>query len=101
MVNSFKTYLYEQYYYHGTSHENAQKILKSGTDNDKSLFDKKIYLTKNFGEAQKYSKIASGGKLGKVLKVHRSNLKDHEIHDEHSGIIQYSGKIKPEHFSEV
>lgn len=90
----------EEYLYHGTSHENAAEIKKNGLDPSKSPF-KKVYLSRNHGESNKYSKIASNGKLGKVLKVHKDNLDPNHIHKDHSGVIEYTGKINPKHIEDV
>jgi hypothetical protein len=87
-------------YYHGTDNQSADKIKKDGIEPTKSKYSGGIYLTTNYGEAQKYSKIASNGKTGKVLKIHKDNLNKEHTKDHGSGIIQYNGKINPEHIKE-
>ena len=91
----------EEYYFHGTSEENAEKILNSGINPETSKYQSTVYLTKNHGEASKYAKIASSKQRGVVLKIKRSNLKQDHVKSEHSGIMQYKGKIDKEHISKV
>jgi len=91
----------EEYYYHGTSKENADHIIKHGLNTNNSKYDGKIYLTKNHGEAQKYGKIKSGGKTPVVLKVHKDHLSKDHIHSDYSGVVEYKGNLKPEHISTV
>ena len=103
MLN-FKTFIKEDkidYYYHGTSPDSAEEILKNGIDPNKSKYKNTIYLTNHHGEAQRYSKIANGGKLGVVLKIPRNVLNDDEIATDRAGIIEYKGKIHPKHLSRV
>ena len=50
----FKEYITETWYYHGTSPEAADDILKNGFK--KSLHDGKTFMTKNYMEANKYSR---------------------------------------------
>ena len=96
---SFKEFQ-EEYLYHGTSSSNASKIKKDGLDPSKSPFNK-VYLSRNYGESSKYSKITSNGKLGTVLKIHKDNLDPNHIHKDHSGVIEYTGKINPKHIEDI
>lgn len=96
-MKSFIEFLTEDVYYHGTSHDRAKHIEAHGLDPSKSMYSGNLYLTKNYAEASKYSKIASNGKLGVVYRVHRHHLDPSKIHSEKSGIIQYKGQIKKEH----
>lgn len=90
----------ENYYYHGTNPESAKSISQHGIDPDKSKYSKVTFLTKSQREAEKYAKISNGGKPGVVFRVHRQHLKDDDIHSEHSGIIQYKGKIDKQHLTQ-
>lgn len=82
------------YYYHGTDSESSKEILANGFDPKRSKFKNGLYFTSNYGEAQKYSKIASGGKMGKVLKVHSNVFDSRYIKYQDPSIFQYSGEIK-------
>lgn len=84
-------------FYHGTSHKAAEHIAAHGVDPSKSKYGSKIFLTKLHHEAQKYSKIANNGKLGKVFSVERKHLDPKHIAKEHSGIIEYTGAIHKDH----
>lgn len=91
----------EDYYYHGTSHSNADAILKHGLDTKKSVFSGKTYLTRSYMLANKYSKSGSG-KLGVVLKVKKSVLKpEHTTHHDSTGVIEYTDHIHPDHISKA
>lgn len=98
---SFNDFIAEDYYYHGTTPENAKHIMKHGFDSSKSKYKGQLFLTKSHGEASKYSKIANNGKLGTVLRVHKDHLDPKNITSDHSGIVQYSGKIHPDHVKQV
>ena len=93
----FIDFIVENYYYHGTSIDNAKSIEQHGLNPSKSLYDGKVYMTKNYGEASKYAKIASNGKFGVIYRVHKDHLDPKNIHNDHSGIIEYKGSIKKEH----
>lgn len=95
----FKEYITETWYYHGTSTKAAKEILKNGFN--KSLHNGKIFLTRNYMEANKYSKISNGGIVGVVLKIHKNHLNTTNIVNDHSGIIQYKGHINPKHISKA
>ena len=97
---SFKTF-FEEYYYHGTSPQNAENILKNGLDPSKSKYQSKLYLTKNYGEASKYSKFANNNKPGVVLKIHKKHLDPQHIHSDYSGIVEYKGPIDSSNISKV
>jgi RNA:NAD 2'-phosphotransferase (TPT1/KptA family) len=91
----------DDYYYHGTSHANADSILKHGLDTKKSVFSGKTYLTRSYMLANKYSK-SGAGKMGVVLKVKKSALKpEHTIHHDSSGVIEYTDHIHPDHISKA
>lgn len=92
---------FEEYYYHGTSHANAEHILKHGMDPSKSKYQSKLYMTKNHGEASKYAKFANNGKPGTVLKIHKDHIDPQHVHSDHSGIIEYKGKIESHKISRV
>lgn len=98
-MRSFKEYLLEEYYFHGTSHEQAENIKKHGLDPTKSLFSNKLYMTKSYQEAHKYSKRK--GKPGVVFKIHKSAIDPKHVHSDYSGIIEYTGKIEPKHISTI
>jgi hypothetical protein len=88
-------------YFHGTNPENASQILKSGFDPDKSKYQKKLYLTTNYQEASKYSKIANNGKPGIVLKIDSSSLDIKNVVSNYSGIIEYTGKINSKYIKKI
>jgi RNA:NAD 2'-phosphotransferase (TPT1/KptA family) len=96
---SFSDFLLEQYYYHGTSVANSETIDKDGLNPGKSKYDGKVYMSRNYGEAYKYGKIANNGKAPIVYKIHKDNLKPEHIHSDHSGIIEYKGHVSKEHIS--
>lgn len=91
----------EDHYYHGTSHANADSILKHGLDTKRSMFSGKTYLTRNYMLANKYSKSGSG-KLGIVLKIKKSALKpEHTIHHDSTGVVEYTDHIHQDHISKA
>lgn len=87
-------------YYHGTSKDNAENIIRQGIKKNNSKYSGGIYLTTNYSEAQKYSKIASNGKLGKVLMIHKNALDDSKIKHHDKSIIQYNDDIDARHIKE-
>jgi len=91
----------EEFLYHGTTRQSAENIRKTGFDPSNSKYGGHVFLTTTHREAQKYSKIAAGGGIGSVLKVHRSNLDPAHIHSDYGGIVRYTGKIDPSHVSDV
>ena len=101
-MKSFKQFIREETYYHGTSPKAAANIQKNGISTSASLHGGEIFLTTNHAEAHKYAKIASGGKYGKVLKVKAHHLDKNKIKQgDHKGIIKYSGNIHKDHIEEV
>lgn len=100
-MKSFKLYTTDKSFnrilYHGTTPENAERILRTGFDPTKSKYDSEIHLTDNFAEASKYSKIANKGKMGTVLAIHKSNLDPNHISSDDSGIIKYKAPIDKQH----
>lgn len=98
---SFKYFISEEYYYHGTTSSNEDSILKNGADPSKSKYNSKLYLTKSHREAYKYGKIASGGNIPTVLKIHKNDIEDKHIDSNNSGVIEYKGKIDATKFSRV
>jgi RNA:NAD 2'-phosphotransferase (TPT1/KptA family) len=98
---SFRDFLLENVYYHGTSPNAASDIVRSGIDPSKSKHGSRIFLTRNHGEASKYAKFASGGKPGVVLRVDARSLDPKRVASDKSGIVQYTGKIDPRHVSRI
>lgn len=90
----------ESYYYHGTTPANAESIKKNGIDPSKSKYDKTVFLTRTYAEAQKYAKIQNNGKPGKVLRVHQTHIKRDGIVQQNSGVIQYGRSISKEHIED-
>ncbi|AGS80945.1 hypothetical protein [Caulobacter phage Cr30] len=88
----------DDYYYHGTSYKNAENIMKYGLDPKKSLYSGKVYMTRNHGMAQKYSKDGKGN-LGVVLKIHKDAIHSNHIKANSAGIVEYGDHIHPRHIS--
>jgi hypothetical protein len=88
-------------YYHGTTPAAASEIIKNGFDPIKSKYQNKLYLTTNFQEASKYSKIANNGKIGVVLKIDGSSLDIKNVVSNYSGIIEYTGKISSNNIKKI
>ena len=97
----FRDFISEDYYYHGTTPANADRITSSGFDPSKSKYGGKLFLTRSHSEASKYGKIANGGKLGVVLRVHKKHLDPEHTKDGDTGIIQYGHKIEKDHISRI
>lgn len=89
----------EEYYYHGTSSDSANKIRQSGINPENSKYNKTTFLTKSQREAEKYAKIANNGKRGVIFRVHKKHLNKDDIASDHSGIIQYKGSIHKDHLT--
>jgi RNA:NAD 2'-phosphotransferase (TPT1/KptA family) len=86
-------------YYHGTDKNSAEMILKEGLDPSKSKYSGTIYMTSNLTEATKYSKIASGGKLGIILRINPKGLDENYIIKNYNGIIEYNGYLNKMYIS--
>ena len=101
-MKSFLQFISESndHYFHGTSDENAEHILKHGLDPKKSLYSGKVYMTTNHGMAQKYSKNGRG-KLGTVLKIHKDAIEHQHVKHSGQGIVEYGAHIHPKHISKV
>jgi hypothetical protein len=101
---SYRQFLEEQkteYYFHGTTPDNASSALEKGLDPSKSKYGGRLFLTKNHGEAQRYSKAANNGEIGKVLMIPSHALDKNHVVKDHAGIVEYSGKIHQKHIKTV